>query len=337
MPDQMQLNDKDKDLQPLRPPVEVSDKDELNTLPTPNGEVELETLEGELSPREAIYKNHDTLHRPSTQPNLSTKGYVEEQTEESVAEDVNLEESEEGVQRQKPGPKAQVEVTVNGNTRKVDKAKVDAAGGVEAYQMMVAGQEKLRLISAREKAVRDQEAAFQKRQEEFEKRTLAAPAEEPERPRTDLATSVEDQQSDLRNQAAEALLDGDVKESVRLNALADRALLDAATNNAVRHIETTQREQEAMRKANERRAGMEQGIKNFAIDFPELMADKNLMNLADNHTESIVKEHPDWSPSEVMHEAGRTVVKWMADQKKGVTREPTSIELKALEKWLKSN
>lgn len=330
------------DVQPARPAVVVSDKDELNTSQMENSGVPSTEEPRELSPREEIYKKHDETHRPSTtpEPDDLANGFAEEQNAEaSVATpDPDTDPELETVQRQKPGPKPQVEVTVNGVTRKVDKAKVDAAGGVDAYQMMVASQEKLRMISQRQKELDDREAAFKKQQEEFEQRNLAAPAEDPNRARPeDLATPVEDRQSELRRQANEALLDGDLKEAARLNAQADQILVETASNNAIQHVEQTQkqREEEAIRQANiaaaaKRKAELEAGTANFAIEFPEIMNDRNLFNLADAETMKIVEDHPDWTPTQVMQQAGKNVTKWVQEQ--GLQNQPDSLQQKALEK-----
>lgn len=345
MPDQMTENDKDKDLTPVRPPALVTEKEET---PSQAGEDVVASGEeqGELSPREMIYKNHDELHRSSEEASGTIQGYSEEEPNEVLAEgDAELDPPPEALaegerppepQRKKPGPKAQVEVTVNGVTRKVDKTKVDAEGGVEAYQMMVAGQEKLRAIAQRQKNLDDGEADLKRRQEEFENRNLAAPAEDPNQA-PELATPVEVQQSKLRLEANEALLDGDVDESARLNALADQALVDAATSNAVQHMETTQQQKddasraEAQQRADaQRKAAIEEGTASFAIEFPEIMADTQLLRLADDETVAIATQNPTWTPAQVMQQAGKNVTKWQQDQRQAGA--PTSQQSKALEK-----
>ena len=329
MPDPMLDIDKDKDLQPVRPPVMVTDRDE-KALQLENPPVELDTEQREMSPREMIYKKHDELQRPTSAP-------LEVHPEEldALAEDESNPISDKS--RQKPGPKAQVEVTVNGVTRKVDKTKVDAAGGVEAYQMMVAGQEKLRLVAQRQRELDDREADIKRRQKELDDRELAPPKVEASIKRPDLAAPAEDQQSKLRRQANDALLDGDTEESARLNALADENLVTLATNNAVRHVEQTQTQKEAARlrdseiiEARQREAAIAKGTAEFAIEFPEIMSDANLFSLADEQTVLIAKEHPDWTPSQVIHQAGRNVSKWVSEQ--GRSAGPSSLQLKAQEK-----
>jgi len=347
MPAPMTVEDKDKDLMPVRPPVMVTDPEEIASQ-SPNGEVQLRPEERELSPREQIYKNHDELHRPTSVPDPLEDGYVAEPvpTEPVAGDDPTLVrpevpvelETPEVVARKKPGPKPQVEVTVNGVTRKVDKEKVDAHGGVEPYQMYVAGQEKLRLLSQREKNLQAGEAELKRQREELSTRPLATPVVEEPAVTPDLAP-VEDQKSKLRRMANDALLEGDTEESARLNAEADELLVNIASQNAIQHMEQTELEKEQARetelanaKLRKRAADIEVGTAQFAIEFPEIMADTQLLQLANAQTVQVETAHPDWSPAEVMHEAGKNVTEWRKTQGNGAPAAPTSIQQKAQEK-----
>jgi hypothetical protein len=333
MPNPMTPEDKEKDLEPVRPAAMVTDKDEKIASQSQEGEVPSDEEQRELSPREMIYQKHDELHRPSMPPAGASEEPV---LNEPVAK---TETPEAAPQRQKPGPKAQVEVTINGNTRKVDAAKVEAAGGVDAYQMMVAGQEKLRMISQRQKELDDREAAIKLREES--PRTPTAPAEEPRAKSPDLATPVEDHQSNLRQQANEALLDGDTKEAGRLNALADKALVDTASKNAIRHVEQNQRKEAESRRvrheraeAETRKTAIETGTANFAIEYPEIMADKHLLTLADAETVEIARDNPEWTPTQVMQQAGKNVtklgLKQPAEEVPPVTLNPKAAEKRSM-------
>ncbi len=57
------------------------------------------------------------------------------------------------------------------------------------------------------------------------------------------------------------------------------------------------------------------GLEQFQTDYPELMADPVLYNIADNMTDVIEQEHPDWKPSQIMLEAGARTRQWLAQQK----------------------
>lgn len=64
--------------------------------------------------------------------------------------------------------------------------------------------------------------------------------------------------------------------------------------------------------ANDRKTDEQAGYQHFARDFPDIMADVNLYNMADGMTDRIAAEHPDWLPSQVMQESGNRTRAWIA-------------------------
>jgi hypothetical protein len=77
---------------------------------------------------------------------------------------------------------------------------------------------------------------------------------------------------------------------------------------------------------------LREGWVQFQTAYPDIMADKALFKLADDMTDTIEKEHPEWNMAQVMDEAGTRTRAWV-NRLKGV--EPTSPEpapeLKAVE------
>jgi hypothetical protein len=55
---------------------------------------------------------------------------------------------------------------------------------------------------------------------------------------------------------------------------------------------------------------MARGLEAFERDFPEINADPNLYRVADGLTDAIAQEHPSWTPSQVMTEAGKQTRAW---------------------------
>jgi hypothetical protein len=55
----------------------------------------------------------------------------------------------------------------------------------------------------------------------------------------------------------------------------------------------------------------ESGFSKFTSDYPDIAADSDLFNLADRKTDAIALEHPEWSPEQVMLEAGKQTREWM--------------------------
>ena len=53
------------------------------------------------------------------------------------------------------------------------------------------------------------------------------------------------------------------------------------------------------------------GYHQFHTEYPEIAGDPNLFRIADGLTTEIAKEHSDWSPSQVMAEAGKQTREWL--------------------------
>jgi len=53
------------------------------------------------------------------------------------------------------------------------------------------------------------------------------------------------------------------------------------------------------------------GLKQFTRDYPDIAADSELFATADRKTTAIAQEHPEWSISEVMMEAGKQTRAWL--------------------------
>jgi hypothetical protein len=52
---------------------------------------------------------------------------------------------------------------------------------------------------------------------------------------------------------------------------------------------------------------VDEGYKAFVKDYPEIAADEELFAFADSISDAVLREHPDWTPGQVMHEAGKRV------------------------------
>ena len=53
------------------------------------------------------------------------------------------------------------------------------------------------------------------------------------------------------------------------------------------------------------------GLTEFENSYQDIVGDPDLYNLADRKTEMIAAEHPDWTPAQIMSEAGEQVREWM--------------------------
>jgi hypothetical protein len=53
------------------------------------------------------------------------------------------------------------------------------------------------------------------------------------------------------------------------------------------------------------------GFAKFKSDYPDIVGDSNLFRMADEATETIEREHPDWTIAQVMDEAGKRTRDWV--------------------------
>jgi len=67
------------------------------------------------------------------------------------------------------------------------------------------------------------------------------------------------------------------------------------------------------------------GYSTFQDKYPEIMTDANLYNMADGMTDGIVTEHPDWSKSQVMLEAGKRTSEWVENLKGTSVSDPKDL------------
>jgi len=75
----------------------------------------------------------------------------------------------------------------------------------------------------------------------------------------------------------------------------------------------------------ERSTDIREGYVRFEQDYPEIVQDSMLLNMADGMTDAIAQEHPEWKPSQVMQEAGKRVREWV-DQVSGKEPAPEQSE-----------
>jgi len=278
-----------------------------------------------LSPREAIYAKADQRnHSTETIPPVEEEEILPETKESPEA--AKPEDQPKAPESDKTPKPEQVEVKVLGRTKMVDKAKVDARGGIEAYQKIVAADEMLRQAAEERKAVVSERSTFDNEKAAFtadkkkyeETKTLSIP----DKSATSSDLSIDDQNSEVSQDVIEkallAALDGDVEEGAKalVNAINgvkvevpqpetfdSEELLAKATNNAIQHIEQRQN----VKNISEAKA-------DFAIAFPEIMNDETLFHMADRKSAEIKAQHPNLSPGEILQQAGDEVTEWLGER-----------------------
>lgn len=276
------------------PSVEIQDKREVI-----ERDVEETPALDEDDPRSAIYKK------------------VAEQRKEEIG---LVDEPEIDVEDE-PKPDEDVVVKVNGKERKVPKSKVDAAGGVEAYQKNAAASELLNQASAELRRVKEYEAQvaakasqLMQQEKELQHRAQQPPVSPPAQAPANTGAMKE-----LARKYHEAIMEGDIDLAddllVRMQA-ARTATPD--TDEIARKAAATARQEIERERQQERAQSLEkeriEAVREFEENFSDVADDPELRNMADRKTLEIMQTHPDWTPKAIIKEAATLVRSWARDK-----------------------
>ena len=73
--------------------------------------------------------------------------------------------------------------------------------------------------------------------------------------------------------------------------------------------------------AEDHQKDLKRGYQEFQGKYPAILADARLYNYTDNLTDQIAEDHPDWTPSQVLLDAGRQTEEWI-NSLRGVSPKP---------------
>lgn len=166
----------------------------------------------------------------------------------------------------------------------------------------------MRLQQAHEMAKSLQERERAIRQAELE---LAARARQNSSPPSGNADVDDEALIQRAKQVVDSMFEGDQEEAAAELAKILRGPISSQTRIDVEAI-VQQAEERAIRKirADEQEREGRKGYKKFADTYKDIVADERLFRVADDMTESIAVENPDWTPTEVMMEAGKRTREW---------------------------
>lgn len=144
-----------------------------------------------------------------------------------------------------------------------------------------------------------QEAAFAARVRT--QPSAALPADADPILQTEARDLVKSLMSDTPDEAAAKMMKVLARNRQAAPAVNEAALIERATVAAKQSI-----------KADDERKDVVAGFAQFQTDYPEIAQDPKLFQFADNLSDSIKTEHPDWVPSQIMAEAGKQTREWVA-------------------------
>lgn len=235
--------------------------------------------------------------------------------EEEPGDDTPTEPDDTDAEEEDTTPPKQVKVKIYGQERLVDKAVVDAAGGIKEYQKQVAASEKAQVERDRQFIEQESQRLKQERLE-LERLKKASPSQDtPEKtdlPSDDQAAKKEQLLADLKA-AGESLLDGDVEEYTKRvaqyltdNPLAKNRSEPVDIDSIVNQVE--QRTIQNMTQV-ERQRQLSEARDTFFVEYPDLASDGDLYAKVDRRTVILQEEFPDKSPTEIVRLAAQEVRK----------------------------
>ena len=144
-------------------------------------------------------------------------------------------------------------------------------------------------------------------------------------------------------QAPPPSMEGDIQ--VKLQAAVD-ALYDGDTDDAVKALSeviggrtsATLNPDEISKKATEQvmqtlakrefNAERDRGVEQFKSDYADIASDPHLWDMTDLKTVELMTQHPEWSPTQIINEAGRQTRQWV-QQLSGQSPTPNRAERKS--------
>lgn len=211
------------------------------------------------------------------------------------------------------GGKPMIKLKVDGKEQLValDTARVQLQKHTAADQRLARAAEAQRQNEAREIALRERDTQLREREAriavEESKRSQPATA-------ASAAPAVDDQTLDISaREIVDSLLvqPADVAAKTLAKTLRSLRQAPASAQPAVDPDEVAKKAAAAAAHQIRYETAMATGFNEFRTQYSDIAADEALMQLADNRTTGIAKEHPDWTPSQVMLEAGRQTREWM--------------------------
>ena len=257
-------------------------------------------------PRQLIAKKHDEKHRNfgETEEKEPEKAELEPETDES---DVETEESADIIDIEEAKKPEMVEVKIYGETKMVEKAKVDKAGGIQAYQKQLAVAYGQQEVAERRKQLDSREEALARREADIAAKEAALPVLGEPQTQADLPTPGD--QKTIEEQAKaynEALLDGDESApGILANLIAqNKQSAEPLDVNAI-----IQKAADELDKRNRVRKE-KQATAALMVAHPELKDDERLFMTVDAESAVVERENPDWEPDAILEEAYRRVSDW---------------------------
>ena len=272
-----------------------------------------ESLEEELSPREKAIEELVVKRNEEFNEEVDAEVFSEEVKEEDVIiNDVRVE-----AEKESPAPVWREDDNWY-TTLKIDgeDIKVPFNDLKSSHQKDKASQKRFEEAAEYSRRVQEREAQLNAYVQNMQREAAAS--------NTTTVTDVEPEQEqpddspDLIKKYHEALYEDDADKAAELfKALTNKGRSQPATQNvdeAVQQaLQRAMAQQQAQNKRQQQYAyqkSLEDAVKWFDSEFPDVAGTPELRAVADNRTIDLTQKNPDWSPKQIMQEAAESTRQW---------------------------
>jgi len=294
----------------------------VETAPEPRPDIE-DVIEQRDDPRSEIYKRHTEKRESEIEQSQAEMFETGDEKEDSPGENEQIAvetdnstaiiESEPEPTDTPPDSEKMATVKILGIDRQVPQSKIDAAGGVENYQIRIAAQEQMERNAHERAALEARQAALDERERRIAASMAEIPAMDSQSAANPTRSTPLDSQTltEKARQYQEAVYD-DADDAPSI--LAEMIQMAANTGQQFDENAFRQKVKEDVL-AEQRQAKIVKASHALIEAHPELNQrdasyDPRMFEAIDSETVVVEREHQDWEPEQVVQEAYDRIRKW---------------------------
>jgi len=294
----------------------------VETAPEPRPDIE-DVIEQRDDPRSEIYKRHTEKRESEIEQSQAEMFETGDEKEDSPGENEQIAvetdnstaiiESEPEPTDTPPDSEKMATVKILGIDRQVPQSKIDAAGGVENYQIRIAAQEQMERNAHERAALEARQAALDERERRIAASMAEIPAMDSQSAANPTRSTPLDGQTltEKARQYQEAVYD-DADDAPSI--LAEMIQMAANTGQQFDENAFRQKVKEDVL-AEQRQAKIVKASHALIEAHPELNQrdasyDPRMFEAIDSETVVVEREHQDWEPEQVVQEAYDRIRKW---------------------------
>lgn len=257
--------------------------------------------QSEQPPGETGAAQEKTEERPLSPREEAMNRIIEMQEQATEEEEQATEEEVQALEAQEPPAKPEPQSAEPGTlTVKVDgiETEIPIEQAKSVIQKNLAADKRLNDAALKQKQLNDWEQQLVQREQALQSPPVA-PVETPPGDTKELIQT-----------AVDKLYDGNTDEAVDALGKLIEGRGNTTPVNPEQIVQQAVSEMTQQARKQEYQKELTQGQQKFATEFNDIASDPILFNVADDLTLQLIPQHPDWTPTQVIMEAGRQTREW---------------------------